>query len=99
MSQPKQIDSPLYMLLRKDDVEGFNQEKPRTGTIDMAGVTFEGWTCGHWTPPVSTSPTPTSGLPTFAAWTCGTRRWKVRVSLTHRFQACSSPPSSRLTRF
>ena len=42
MSHPKQIDSPLYMLLRKDDVEGFNQEKPRTGTIDMAGGDFRG---------------------------------------------------------
>lgn len=42
MSQPKQIDSPLYMLLRKDDVDGFNQEKPRTGTIDMVGGDFRG---------------------------------------------------------
>ncbi|EPM47278.1 pentapeptide repeat-containing protein [Pseudomonas syringae pv. actinidiae ICMP 19073] len=42
MSQPKQIDSPLYMLLRQDDVKGFNQEKPRTGTIDMTGGDFRG---------------------------------------------------------
>ncbi|KWS42402.1 hypothetical protein [Pseudomonas syringae] len=47
MSQPKQIDSPLYMLLRKDDVEGFNQEKPRTGTIDMAGGDFRGLDLRH----------------------------------------------------
>ncbi|MDO7928320.1 pentapeptide repeat-containing protein [Pseudomonas sp. KFB-139] len=42
MSQPKQLDSPLYMLLRRDDVEGFNQEKPKTGTIDMVGGDFRG---------------------------------------------------------
>lgn len=86
MSHPKQIDSPLYMLLRKDDVEGFNQEKPRTGTIDMVGGDFRGWTCASWTQPASTSPTPIFALPTFAAWTCAIRRWKVRASLTHRFQ-------------
>lgn len=99
MSHPKQIDSPLYMLLRKDDVEGFNQEKPRTGTIDMVGGDFRGWTFARWTPPISTSPTLIFALPTFVAWTCAIHRWKVRASLTLRFQGCSSRLSSRLTRF
>jgi uncharacterized protein YjbI with pentapeptide repeats len=42
MSQPKLLDSPLYVLLRQDDVAGFNQEKPKTGTIDLAGGDFRG---------------------------------------------------------
>ncbi|MCS3471184.1 uncharacterized protein YjbI with pentapeptide repeats [Pseudomonas sp. JUb42] len=42
MSQPKQLDSPLYVMLRQDDVVGFNQEKPRSGTIDMTGGDFRG---------------------------------------------------------
>lgn len=42
MSQPKQIDSPLYVLLRKDDVDGFNREKPRDGVIDLRGGDFRG---------------------------------------------------------
>ncbi|GAB7528877.1 pentapeptide repeat-containing protein [Pseudomonas sp. 3A(2025)] len=42
MSQPKQIDSPLYVLLRKDDIEGFNQERPSKGILDMRGGDFRG---------------------------------------------------------
>jgi uncharacterized protein YjbI with pentapeptide repeats len=42
MSQPKLLDSYLFALLRKDDVEGFNLQKPRTGTIDLAGGDFRG---------------------------------------------------------
>lgn len=42
MSQPKQLDSPLYVLLRHDDIVGFNQEKPRSGTIDLSGGDFRG---------------------------------------------------------
>jgi uncharacterized protein YjbI with pentapeptide repeats len=42
MSQPKVLDSPLYTMLRNDDVDGFNQEKPKSGTIDFVGVDFRG---------------------------------------------------------
>jgi uncharacterized protein YjbI with pentapeptide repeats len=42
MSQPKVLDSPLYAMLRNDDVAGFNQEKPKSGTIDFKGGDFRG---------------------------------------------------------
>ena len=42
MSQPKLLDSPLYTLLHKDDIRGFNQERPKDGTIDMRGGDFRG---------------------------------------------------------
>jgi uncharacterized protein YjbI with pentapeptide repeats len=42
MSHPKQLDSPLYAMLHHDDIKGFNQEKPKSGTIDLAGGDFRG---------------------------------------------------------
>ncbi|MGU9858690.1 pentapeptide repeat-containing protein [Pseudomonas sp. LF245] len=42
MSQPKLLDTPLYSLLHKDDIRGFNQERPKDGTIDMRGGDFRG---------------------------------------------------------
>ena len=42
MSQPKVLDSPLYTMLRNDDVDGFNLEKPKSGTIDFVGGDFRG---------------------------------------------------------
>ncbi len=42
MSQPKQLDTPLYALLHKDDIDGFNRERPLQGPIDMVGGDFRG---------------------------------------------------------
>lgn len=42
MSQPRLLDTPLYALLHKDDITGFNRERPRTGPIDMVGGDFRG---------------------------------------------------------
>ena len=42
MSQPKVLDSPLYAMLRNDDVAGFNQEKSQSDTIDLVGGDFRG---------------------------------------------------------
>src|SRR5471030_644311 len=42
MSQPKQLDSPLYVLLHHENIEGFNLQKPRTGTVNFAGGDFRG---------------------------------------------------------
>jgi uncharacterized protein YjbI with pentapeptide repeats len=42
MSQPKVLDSPLYTMLRNDNVAGFNQEKPKSGVIDFTGGDFRG---------------------------------------------------------
>ena len=42
MSQPKLLDTPLYALLHKDDVAGFNKERPQDGPIDMVGGDFRG---------------------------------------------------------
>ena len=42
MSQAKLLDTPLYALLHKDDIHGFNQERPENGSIDMRGGDFRG---------------------------------------------------------
>ncbi|MBA1294720.1 pentapeptide repeat-containing protein [Pseudomonas lurida] len=42
MSQPKLLDSPLYSLLHKDDIRGFNHERPTEGIVDMRGGDFRG---------------------------------------------------------
>lgn len=42
MSQPKQLDSPLYVLLHNENIEGFNLQKPRKGIVDLAGGDFRG---------------------------------------------------------
>jgi uncharacterized protein YjbI with pentapeptide repeats len=42
MSHPTRLDSPLYALLHKDDIAGFNLQRPKTGTVDMAAGDFRG---------------------------------------------------------
>ncbi len=42
MSQPKLLDTPLYALLHKDDIRGFNSERPKDDPIDMTGGDFRG---------------------------------------------------------
>ena len=42
MSQPKLLDTPLYALLHKDDIAGFNKKRPNDGPIDMVGGDFRG---------------------------------------------------------
>ncbi|ABR80789.1 TPA: pentapeptide repeat-containing protein [Pseudomonas aeruginosa] len=42
MNAPRQLDSPLYQLLHDEDIEGFNQQKPADGWIDLAGGDFRG---------------------------------------------------------
>lgn len=42
MSQPSQLDSPLYRLLRSEDIAGFNAQKPHSGEIDLCGGDFRG---------------------------------------------------------
>ena len=41
MSHPKLLESALYALLHKDDIRGFNQQRP-AGHIDMRGGDFRG---------------------------------------------------------
>ena len=42
MSQPHQLDNPLYVLLRDDKVHAFNEAKPQEGEIDLSGGDFRG---------------------------------------------------------
>ena len=42
MSQPRQLDSALYRLLRSDDVKGFNAQKPKDAEVDLSGGDFRG---------------------------------------------------------
>lgn len=42
MNQPKQLDSPLFTLLRREDVDGFNRDKQQHGPVDFRGGDFRG---------------------------------------------------------
>ena len=42
MSQPRQLDNPLYRLLHNDDVAAFNQQRPQGEPIDLSGGDFRG---------------------------------------------------------
>jgi uncharacterized protein YjbI with pentapeptide repeats len=42
MSQPRQLDHPLYHLLHNDDVNGFNAQKPKDVEVDLSGGDFRG---------------------------------------------------------
>ncbi len=42
MSQPRQLDDPLYRLLRNEDVAGFNTRKPAEGEVDLSGADLRG---------------------------------------------------------
>ncbi|TBU90951.1 pentapeptide repeat-containing protein [Phytopseudomonas dryadis] len=42
MSQPRQLDNPLYHLLHNDDIAAFNQQRPRDGSVDLSDGDFRG---------------------------------------------------------
>lgn len=42
MSQPRQLDNPLYRLLRNDDIDGFNAQKPQDRLVDLSSGDFRG---------------------------------------------------------
>lgn len=42
MSQPRQLDHPLYRLLRNDDIAAFNAQRPRDVAVDLSGGDFRG---------------------------------------------------------
>ena len=42
MSQPRQLDNPLYRLIRNEDIKGFNAQKAADGPIDLSSGDFRG---------------------------------------------------------
>jgi uncharacterized protein YjbI with pentapeptide repeats len=42
MSQPRQLDNPLYRLLRDEKVSEFNKQKPKDGSVDLRGADLRG---------------------------------------------------------
>ncbi|EIK93196.1 hypothetical protein PMM47T1_28191 [Pseudomonas sp. M47T1] len=42
MSQPKQLDSPLYALVHQENVRGFNEQRPTQGQVDFRSGDFRG---------------------------------------------------------
>jgi len=42
MSQPRQLDHPLYRLLRSEDIAGFNSKKPKDEALDLSTGDFRG---------------------------------------------------------
>jgi uncharacterized protein YjbI with pentapeptide repeats len=42
MTQPQQLESPLYRLIRGENVAGFNAQKPSEGEIDLSHGDFRG---------------------------------------------------------
>jgi uncharacterized protein YjbI with pentapeptide repeats len=47
MSQPRQLDSPLYRLLRDEKISEFNKQKPKEGRIDLRGADLRGLDLRH----------------------------------------------------
>lgn len=47
MSLPHQLDSPLYRLLRSEDISGFNTQRPTSETIDLREALLEGASLAH----------------------------------------------------
>ncbi|GIZ12234.1 pentapeptide repeat-containing protein [Pseudomonas sp. NCCP-436] len=42
MTQPRQLDHPLYQFLHSEDIKGFNAHKPEDQVIDLSGGDFRG---------------------------------------------------------
>lgn len=42
MTQPKLIASPLFALIREENIPAFNEEKGQVGTVDFTGGDFRG---------------------------------------------------------
>lgn len=42
MSQPRQLDNPLYRLLRDENIAAFNAQRPKEGEIDLREGDFRG---------------------------------------------------------
>lgn len=42
MSQPRQLDSPLYILIRNEQVPAFNAQKPKDTAVDLSDGDFRG---------------------------------------------------------
>jgi uncharacterized protein YjbI with pentapeptide repeats len=42
MSQPRQLDSPLYRLIHSENIAAFNSQKPPVGEVDLSDGDFRG---------------------------------------------------------
>ena len=42
MSQPRQLDTPLYRLLHEEKIAEFNKQKPREGAVDLRCADLRG---------------------------------------------------------
>lgn len=42
MSQPRQLDNPLYILIRNENIAAFNAQKPKDTAVDLADGDFRG---------------------------------------------------------
>ncbi|WAC45073.1 pentapeptide repeat-containing protein [Pseudomonas sp. SL4(2022)] len=42
MSQPKQLDNPLYALIHNEKVSAFNAQKPKDTVVDLSDGDFRG---------------------------------------------------------
>lgn len=42
MTQPRLIDSPLFNLVREENIEAFNEEKRQSGAVDFTNGDFRG---------------------------------------------------------
>ena len=42
MSQPRQLDNPLYILIRNEQISAFNAQKPKDTVVDLSDGDFRG---------------------------------------------------------
>lgn len=91
MSRPQLLDSALYALLHKDDIAGFNQERPQ-GPIDMRGGDFRGLDLRQLNAQDVDFTDSYFRSADLRGWTCVQPVSRVRVWPMRRFQG----PTSRL---
>lgn len=93
MSQPRQLDHPLYHLLHNDDVKGFNAQKPKGVEVDLSGGDFRGLDLRNMdTDAVNFNDAYFRGQ-TCAAWTSAMPRSKGPAWPTRRFLAPTFQPN------
>ena len=42
MSQPRQLDNPLYILIRNEQISAFNAQRPKDTVVDLSNGDFRG---------------------------------------------------------
>lgn len=90
MSQPRQLDNPLYVLIRNEQISAFNAQKPKDTVVDLSDGDFRGIDLRALDAQDINFTTPTFAALTCAALTCATPSSKAPAWPMRRFPAPTS---------